>query len=253
MVFLFLNISQLQAQHILTIGTGFSTAFYDADETQNFSNTYNFVNQGNLSSIMQGINGVEGLRFEAGYRHIGRTNVGAIAGFQFFSRRNNAQFNNSELRKLDLKWNSFYTEFEVGRTWNIFFVNGLLSFNFNRRLKIESNYFDGFNRPLEKSLNGSYKNNSVFGADAGLAIGYYRTPLYLSLKVAYPLLVTNRSKIFRDDRPEKVIEGIDRFPNDFIQFLNRENYQGVSNEFNGLKVSLTVAFAFPLNKEEEKE
>ncbi|MCH7680952.1 hypothetical protein IID10_16570 [candidate division KSB1 bacterium] len=27
---------------------------------QNFSNTYNFVNQNNLGSLMQGINGAEG-------------------------------------------------------------------------------------------------------------------------------------------------------------------------------------------------
>jgi len=45
-----------------------------------------------------------------------------------------------------------------------------------------------------------------------------------------------------------VAEGSDRFPDDFIRFVNGEYYQGVSNEFNGLKVTLALAFAIPLNK-----
>ncbi len=55
-----MSISPLQAQHILTLGLGFSASFYDAEKMQNFSNTYNFVNQNNLGSLMQGINGAEG-------------------------------------------------------------------------------------------------------------------------------------------------------------------------------------------------
>ena len=248
-VLLFLSISPLQAQRILTLGLGFSASFYDAKEMNIFSNTYNFVNQNSLRSLLQGFNGAEGLRFEAGYRDVGRTNWGAIAGFQFFTRKNNAAFNNGELRNLELKWNSFYTEFEIGRTWNIFFLNGLLGFNFNRKLKIESNYFDQFGSPLEKLLNGTYKNSSLFTADAGFAIGYYRSPLYLSLKFALPVFTTNRSKVFRDESPEKVAEGSDRFPDDYRPFLNGEAYQAVSNEFNGLKVTLAVSYAIQLNKE----
>ena len=248
-VLLFLSISPLQAQHILTLGLGFSAAFYDAEKMQNFSNSYNFVNQNNLGSLMQGINGAEGLRFEAGYRSVGRPNWGVLAGFQLFTRKNNARFNNGEVRNLELKWNSFYTEFEIGRTWNIFFINGLLAFNFNRKLKIASNYFDGFGRPLEKLLNGNYKNSSLFSADAGFALGYYRSPLYLSLKFALNVFTTNRSKVFRDESPEKVAEGSDRFPDDYRPFLNGEAYQAVSNEFNGLKVTLALAFAIPLHKE----
>ena len=249
-VVLFLSISPLQAQHILTLGLGFSASFYDAEKMQNFSNTYNFVNQDNLGSFMQGIDGAEGLRFEAGYRYVGRTNWGVLTGFQLFTRKNNARFNNGEVRNLELKWDSFYTEFELGRTWNIFFINGLLAFNFNRKLKIESNYFDGFGIPLEKLLNGTYKNSSLFTADAGFAIGFYRRALYLSLKFAFPVFITNRSKVFRDKSPVKIAEGSDRFPDDYIFFLNGEDYQGVSNEFNGLKVTLAVSCAIQLNKEE---
>jgi len=249
-ILLFLSISPLQAQHILTLGLGFSASFYDAKEMNIFSNTYNFVNQNSLRSLLQGFNGAEGLRFEVGYRDVGRTNWGAIAGFQFFTRKNNAAFNNGESRNLELKWNSFYTEFEIGRTWNIFFLNGLLGFNFNRKLKIKSNYFDRFGDPLEKLLNGNYKNSSLFTADAGFAIGFYRRALYLSLKFALPVFITNRSKVFRDKSPVKIAEGSDRFPDDYIFFLNGEDYQGVSNEFNGLKVTLAVSYAIQLNKEE---
>ncbi|TDI93784.1 MAG: hypothetical protein E2O77_02260 [Caldithrix sp.] len=73
---LFMSISPLQAQHILTLGLGFSASFYDAEKMQNFSNTYNFVNQNNLGSLMQGINGAEGLR----YRSAGRPNWGSDSG-----------------------------------------------------------------------------------------------------------------------------------------------------------------------------
>ena len=252
-ILLFLNISPLQAQRILTLGLWFSASFYDAKEMNIFSNTYNFVNQNSLRSLLQGFNGAEGLRFEAGYRDVGRTNWGAIAGFQFFTRKNNAAFNNGEVRNLELKWNSFYTEFEIGRTWNIFFLNGLLGFNFNRKLKIKSNYLDRFGDPLERLLNGNYKNSSLFTADAGFAIGFYRRALYLSLKFAFPVFITNRSKVFRDKSPVKIAEGSDRFPDDYIFFLNGEDYQGVSNEFNGLKVTLAVSYAIQLNKEEKKK
>ncbi len=248
-ILLFLNISPLRAQRILTLGLGFSASFYDAKEMNTFSNTYNFANQGNLQSLMQDISGAEGLRFEAGYRNVGRTNWGAIGGFQFFIRNTSAQFNNGESRNLEFKWNSFYTEFEIGRTWNIFFINGLLGFNFNRKLKIESNYLDPFGRALERLLNGNYKNSSLFTADAGFAIGFYRRALYLSLKFAFPVFTKNRSKVFRDGSPVKLAEGSEIFPDDFILFLNGENYPGVSNEFNGLKVTLAVGYAIPLNKE----
>ncbi len=102
---------------------------------------------------------------------------------------------------------------------------------------------------MERLLNGNYKNSSLFSADAGLAIGYYRTPLYLSLKFALAVFTTNRSKVFRDESPEKVAEGSDRFPDDYRPFRNGEAYQAVSNEFNGLKVTLAVSYAIQLNKE----
>ena len=249
LILLILTISPLQAQRLLTLGVGFSTSFYDAKEMNTFSNTYNFVNQDNLQTLLQRINGAEGLRFEAGYRNVAETNWGVLAGFQLFIRRASADFNNGEVRNLEFKWNSFYTEFEIGKTWNIFFINGLLGFNFNRRLKIESNYLDGFGNPQDRLLNGSYKNNSVFTTDAGFAIGYYRRALYLSLKFAFPVFTTNRSKVFRDKSPAKVAEGSDRFPDDYIFFLNGDDYEGVSNEFNGLKISLAVSYAIRLNKE----
>ncbi len=206
------------AQRLLTLGVGFSAAFYDAKEMDVFTNTYNFVNQDNLRTLLQGVNGAEGLRFEAGYRNVSGTNWGAIAGFQLYIRKNNAAFNNGELRNLELKWNSLYTEFEVGRTWNIFFINGLLGFNFNRRLRIETDYLDRFGNPSQRLLNGTYKNSSLFAADAGFAIGFYRRALYLSLKFAFPLFTTSRSKVFRDKSPEKTAERSDRFPDDYIFF-----------------------------------
>ncbi len=249
---LFLFVSQLQAQHMLTLGTGLSVAFYDAEGMQRFTDTYNFMNQENLQSLQKNVNGSEGLRFETGYRYIGdRRNLGAVAGFQFSNRRNKAAFNNGESRDLNFERSSFYTEFEYGRYWNILLVNGLLGFNFKRELTIESSYFDGNNQPLTRRLNGTYKNDSAFSIDTGIAIGYFRTPFHLSLKVTYPVYVASRSKIFRDANPEKITDGTDKFPDDFFKFFDRETYEGLSNEFNGLKVVFTLAYTIQLSKPEE--
>ncbi len=253
---LFLFVTQLQAQHHLTLGTGLSMAFYKADGMQNFAETYNFLNQDNLSTLMQNINGSEGMRFEAGYRYIGnRRNVGAVAGFQFFNRKNNAIFNNGESRNLKFKWSSFYTEFEYGRYWKIFMVNGLLALNFKRNMEIESSYLDGLDVSVTKLLNGTYKNESAFSIDPGISISVFRNPFHLSLKVTYPIYVANSSKIFRDKAPEKVAEGIDKFPDDFFKYFDGELYDGLSNEFNGLKFVFTLAYAIPLNtaKSQEKQ
>ena len=71
----------------------------------------------------------------------------------------------------------------------------------------------------------------------------------MRLNFALPVFTTNRSKVFRDKNPVKIAEGSDRFPDDYIFFLNGDDYEGVSNEFNGLKVTLAVSYAIQLHKE----
>jgi len=245
----------LYAQHFLTIGPGFSHASYDANDMQNFSDTYTVFHQEVLRSPMEGIDGSEGLRFEIGYRYIdiAETNYGVMIGFQTFNRRNNAIFGNGEYRDLKLTWNSFYTDFEIGRTWNIFFANGLLSFNFKKGLKLESQYYDAFKQPVEKSLNGTYENSASFSAAAGLAIGFYREWIFMSFKITHHLFTTNRDRVFVDNNREKSELGIEKFPNDFNRYYGREQYDGISNEFNKLQFSFNIAVAIPLGEENGKD
>ncbi|MFQ6115480.1 MAG: hypothetical protein ACE5NG_15585 [bacterium] len=240
--------SQLWAQQYLTLGVGFSVSFYRSDDLDHFKETYNLVNSQNLAALMKGITSAEGLRVEVGYRHLGRFGTAALVGLQRFSGKDLAQYNNREARRLDLKMNSLYVEYELGHTWNSFFVNGLVTVFLNRQLTLESVYSVPTGEVPKKSLTGTYKSDRSLSADLGIAVGIFRRPVFLIGKISYPIFTGGESSVLQDNSVEKIAEGTDIFPRDYVQFVNDEPYQGVASNIDGLKISLTVAFALPLKK-----
>lgn len=237
--------SQLWAQHYVTLGMGFSGAFFDSEDLDRFKETYNLVNSPYLANYMRGIGGSVGLRWEFGYRYLGRMGMAVLVGIQNYIAKDGAQYRNGEARNLELEMNSLYVECEMGYTHNIFFVNGVFTFFFNRTLILESTYSGLMS---ESPLNGTYIGDTSVSRDIGIAIGIFKDPIIITGKITYPIFTGGVSTILQDKRIEKVENGTDVFPNDYVEYNYGKTYDGVSGDIDGLKILVTVAYAIPLNK-----
>ncbi len=241
--------SQTWAQHYVTLGGGFSLSFYDSDDLDHFKETYNLVNSPNLASLMMGIGGGEGLRGEIGYRHLGRLGAAVLIGWQRFSRSDLAEFNNGEVRRIELKLSSLYLEYEFGHTLeNFLFVNGVVTVFLNRKFTLESIYSVPMGEVPKKRLSGTYKSDPSLSTDLGIAVGIFKKPLFLIGKITYPLFTGGSSNVLQDRSSEKIADGTNIFPRDYVDFLNEPTYEGVTSDIDGLKISLTLAFAITLKK-----
>lgn len=235
---------RLWAQHYLTLGMGFSTTIYNSNELDNFSDTYNLMNQPYLLAPLQGFGSAEGFRWEGGYRRFGRLNITLLAGLQTFLSKDAAPYKNGELRELQLKMSSLYIEYEMGRAWKRLFVNGTMMLFLNRRFTIASTYFAATGEVSRTPLDGTYKTKSAFSGDLGIAVGFFREPVFLVAKVTYPVFTGGASHVFEDRRSRKIAERTNIFPSDYIKYSFRERDDGVAANIDGLKISATVAFAF---------
>lgn len=238
--------SSAAAQHFLTVGPGFALRVFKSEKLNHFTDTYNLDNFNSLATLLNGFDGSEGLRFEVGYRYWKHYTAAVSLGWMTFTRKDNATFTNNETRLLELKSNSFYLEYEAGRPFGDFFVNGVLAFFFNRNVKIEAAYFDANGRNFARRLNGNYRGATAFSGDLGIAVGMYRKPIFLVAKITYPFFATDKSDRLRDERTAKQEDGSALFPDDYINFKAREPYDGVPNDLDGLKISLTVMFSLEL-------
>lgn len=237
--------SQLWAQHYITLGLGFSGAFYDSEDLSRFKGTYNSVNNPYLAKYMQGIGRAVGFRWEFGYRHIDRIGTAVLIGMQNYTSKDAAQYQNGEVRNLELEMNNLYVEFEIGHTHSIFFVNGLFTFFFNRKLILESTYLG----PMSESpLDGTYIGDTSVSTDMGITIGIFKEPIIITGKISYPIFIRGGSTVLQDKRIEKVENGTDIFPNDYVDYCYGKTYDGVASDIDGLKILVTIAFAIPLKK-----
>jgi len=232
-VLFLLAASTASAQHFLTFGVGFSANFYESDDLSLFKDTYNIVNAENLAQPLEGIGGgALGLGTEVGYRYYKKLNAGVRAGWQTSKIRDRAQYGNTESRNIEYRVRHFYLETEVGRSFSNYFINGLVALFFNRDIKAESEYTAPTNEDEDKALNGTYRGLLLLPRkDRQLGVG--RAQIYIHVDV-------------RDDSPEKVSDNTARFPRDYFEYLNGGNYGGVRSTIDGLKVSITTAFALPI-------
>lgn len=237
--------SQLWAQHYITLGLGLNGAFYDSEDLDRFKETYNLVNKQSLSRSMQGLGEAVGLRWEGGYRYLGRLGIAVLVGTQNYIGKDAAQYRNGEARNLELEMNNLYVECEIGRTHKIFFVNGIFTFFFNRTLILESTYSGSMS---ESPLNGTYIGDTSVSTDMGIAIGIFKDPIIITGKITYPIFTRGGSTVLQDKRIEKVENGTDIFPNDYVDYCYSKTYDGIASDIDGLKILVTVAFAIPLKK-----
>jgi len=237
--------AQLIAEKYLTLGVGFSSAIYESKDLDRFTETYNSVYRADLLARFKGLGSGEGLRWEAGYRRLGRWSMAVLAGWQNYLTKDAARFANGEARNLELKMSSLYVEYELGRAWNNFFVNGALTVFFNRKFTLESKYSGPASEAANKTLNGTYKTDKAISVDAGIALGIFREPIFIVGKITYPLF-TGGSSVFEDKAATRTPPGFDVFPSDYESYLQGQDYPGVSGDVDGLKILVTAAFAIRL-------
>ena len=245
LLFFALTNSQVSSQNYLTLGGNFGSMLYRSDDLDRFKDTYNFVNQGTLSSFafLQGFGSGEGVGFEIGYRHFGRWNFALLIGRQNHKGIDSAEFQNREARRLKLQINNYYVESEFGFWPHVFFVSGLVRAFFVRNLTLESKHSD----PSQPNpLNGTYKSSAPFAIDLGVAIGILREPVMVTGKITYPIYTGGHSNILEDPDPAKIADGFNFFPDDFAQFFDGMPYKGIAGDIDGLKISVTIAVVLPL-------
>jgi hypothetical protein len=239
---------QLWAQQYLTIGMGYSGAFFGSDDLNHFKETYNWVNAPSLFKGLRGFAGSVGLRWEIGYRYLNRLSGAVLVGIQTYENQDMARYFNGEARELQLEIKSLYIEGEIGKTYKSFFVNGLFVLFFNRRITLKSEYDEIWGEEPKSGLDGTYEGLTSNSADLGISFGFFKDPFLLTLKVTYPLYTGGRSSVLRKVKSEKSKDRVPFFPSDYEAFLYGDAYHGVSNNIDGLKILVTGAFAMKIKK-----
>jgi len=231
----------LFSQHYITIGSGATLGFYNSAELDNFAQSYNVINGENMSQLLGGFNGYEGLKIDAGYRYFGYTKFGVVLlGWQKLQRKSHANFNIGDKRSFNLKSNAFFVQGQAGWTFDNFFVGGQTTFFLNRELELESGFSAVTTQGHITALDGNYKASTDLAGDLGLVFGFRKSRVFLTLNMSYPVFSTNSEDKYGD--PAKIAEGSDVFPRDYTQFPGTAS--GISNQLDGLKISLSFAYAF---------
>lgn len=236
--------SQLGAQHFLTAGLQINSMVLDSEDLDQFKETYNMVNSPNLARLMSGMGLVNGLRGEIGYRSFGRMGRSLAIGYERSVGKDGVRYNNGETRNLKLTLSSLYIEGELGRTYEKFFVNGLITAFINRNISLESVYDGPPGEASKKMLNGTYTCKSSLSTDIGIVIGYFSEPIILSAKISYPVFSIGGSGVLKNSN--------DTFPNDFESYIYYDSYDGiVCDDIDGLKVLLSVVYAMQIGTEKD--
>lgn len=242
--------STAQTQHYLTPGVGYSLAFFDSDDLELFKDSYNFINKPRgLLTQFHGLKQPVGIRFEMGYFHFGKLSTHAHIGFQNYVTKDFAEFDNHENRELILKLRSFFIEGGIGPRFGKFFINGITTIYFHRKISLES-IFNGPEDPQGVSpLDGEFQSTSSISTDFGIAVGINKDPIVLTLKITYPLFTGGSNDVLTDDNLAKVKAGTSLFPANFqtaLLSLNPESelygkpYDGIRSNIDGLKIIITL-------------
>ena len=237
----------LQAQHFITLSMGFGLTFYSSNDLTTFTETYNAVNTLNLAAPFNGIGYAPGIRWEIGYRYYRSITTAVFVGIQNDTKKDAAKFGNGSVRELNFSTNSISIEYDLGYSFNKLFICGLFGIYY-RNLKIDSKYHRLTGQDPPKVLTGVYKSNGSLSSDIGITAGFCRFPAILAIKISYPIYVGGGSEVLRDDNETKIAEGLDKFPDDYLAYVNHETYNGVKSDINGLKVTIKISLALRFKK-----
>jgi hypothetical protein len=246
-IFVFVFQFSLQAQHFITLGMGLGRTFYSSNDLTTFTETYNAVNAQNLATSFNGIGNATGIRWGIGYRYYRSITTAFFVGIQNYAQKDAAKFGNGEIRQLNFSTNSIFIEYDLGHSFNKLFICGLFGIYY-KSLKIESKYFRLTGQDPPTSLTGVYKSNGSLSSDVGITTGFCRFPAILAIIISYPIYVEGGSKVLRDGNEMKIAEGLDKFPDDYLAYVNREAYSGVKSDIDGLKVAITISLTLRFKK-----
>lgn len=236
--------TSLSAQHYITIGGGITGSSVSSNKLDNFRKTYNDVNYLFLTEKLKGFDFGLGVRPMLGYRYFSEYNTAILIGYQTLNDIDIAKFTDGSVRKIELDLTALFLEYEFGYNWGDFFTNGLITFNFNRQIKIKNTYQT--NEPDSvSSFTGTFKGGSTSSTDIGVAIGAMRSSFFIVLKVTYPLYTGGKSNVLTDSKKE---ENLEKFPSDYHTYVMNQPYKAVTSDIDGLKIILTLNYAFELNK-----
>lgn len=239
------NVSAALAQRYVIVGGGFSMMHFASSDLALFEQTYNQVNINfGQTALLRGFDLGIGLSGEISYRHMGKWSKALSLGYQAHSATDIAAFANGDERNLKLTATHFYVQPSWGIIKKNLFLDGVLTLFVQREFELQSRLI-GSDQP--NPLTGDYSGQTDFAADLGVAFGAFSGPILLTFKISYPIYKSGGTNIFTDPSPTKAAQQLDAFPDDFINYVNLQPYQGVSSKIDGFKVAITLNFALRLS------
>jgi len=222
----------------LTVGLGLGAGFLGSDDLTHFKTTYNYVNEPWLFSPLKGFGGAMIFRVELAYRKFGPKNMTFLVGWQRYKNRDVSQYNNGDMRQLELNMNGPYVDFEMGRTFKRhYIINGVFTLFLNRKVSLKSNY-----QGDEKAgFIGKYEGFVPIAFDLGVVLGVYKDPVFLTCKITYPLFTGGGSTNLYNPTIAQSQSDTPVIPSDYYNYVYGMGYEGIKSNIDGLKILITGA------------
>jgi len=230
------------AQHYLTGGVGLIVSLYNSDGLDHFVTTYNDVNYYVLTNPASNFSNAFGVRGEIGYRYMGDLSAAALIGYQNYSFENGAGFSNGEDRIFKLSFDNIFIEGELGYNFGNFLLNGILGFYVNRDVVLEATY----NGLAYQALTGKYPGETSFSSDIGICFGVFKKPFFLLGRITYPIYTGGNDDRLIDNNPDKIEDDLYKFPDNYWAYTQRESYNGVASDIDGIKFLITLSYAIQI-------
>ena len=220
-------------QDHLQLHVALAGMFQNSTDLDNFTATYNAVNREHLVRELDGMTTLVGWRWGAGYRHLDRFNYALTVGMYEVGAEDQGRFSNGERRDFALDVSSAFLDLDAGYFNGDFLFNGVLTFYFNRQVRLETGYvsFDPENRPLD----GIYRGEVSFAMDLGIMAGMLKYPFLITEKLTYPVYTSHGNALSN---------GSAEFPSDYFAFVSKGTYPGLSSNIDGLKIFITLGYLF---------
>jgi hypothetical protein len=235
------------SQPYLTVGGGFSALFVKSDALTEFRDTYNSYNALGITEEMRGIGtGAFGLQGLIGFRHYTNLHFAINTGWQRHIIRDGASFVNDTERKLKYTFTNLFSEFELGKQIDEYFINGVLRLAFRREIEIESKHSarDTLNAA---SLDGIYQSPTLRAGYFGISTGVLRAPFLLNIKLLFPIYTGGDDSFIASDQAAKKVVGNEVFPQNFVEYATQSTYKGLHSDINGIILSFNFQLALSLN------
>jgi len=238
MIFIFVILCAMSNQGFgqkhLQLHIALAGMFPNSDDLDNFTTTYNTLNQNYLARHLDGLSPTVGWRWGAGYRHFDKFNYALMIGMYQVGSEDQARFANGERREFKLYISSPFAELDAGYFTGTYLFNGLLTFYFNKQIKLETDYvtFDPEDRPLD----GIYRGQVNLTVDMGAKVGMIKYPFLITALISFP--------VYSSHEGTALSNGTNEFPGDYFSYVGKGEYPGLSADIDGFKIFVTLGYLF---------